>query len=114
MTSVFARPGSTCNVARPSPCWRGIGKPPGSKGYQYRDRDRAFDGLTKIQLKPNATAAIASIVVSARGAALALGALPSSTPMTVQLHDGSGICFAATYATNVSTATSTLFKAKSD
>ncbi len=71
-------------------CWAGRGRPRGSRGFKYSDRERTPDGLATIELKPG-DAGRARLTVKGRGANLLLPALPVSIPLVGQLWaDGEG------------------------
>ena len=85
----------------------------GSTSVTYRSKTGAPDGLRLAKVK-SGSAGKAKVLVKAKGSALALPALSSLTPpLTVQLHSESGTCWGATFSTPDS-ATSSLFKARSD
>jgi hypothetical protein len=84
-----------------------------SKGFKYRDRTLASDGVTAVLLKTGADGQ-AGIVVRAKGANLATPALPfgQDPTVTVQLV-GANACWEARYSTHVLNV-SGVFKAKAD
>ena len=94
------------------PCWRALGKPPGARGFRFRDRDRLFAGVDLIRIKPG-VAGKAKVVVRGKGANLRLPALPLALPLRVQLQASSGACFEATFSSALQNSTE-LFRAKSD
>ena len=100
--------GDTCRTNELRDCWK-----ENSKGYRYVDRDLTPDGLQQVQLKSGTTGK-AQIVVKGRGINLHAPALSvMNLPVRVQLVNGGGACWEATYnSTFQNTATS--FKAKSD
>jgi hypothetical protein len=76
------------------PCWQAI-----SKGFKYKDRLGASEGVTQVTLKSGAFPA-AKIQMKARGTGLGLPALPLAPNVTVQLRnaDTSGAdCWGADY-----------------
>jgi cysteine-rich repeat protein len=83
--------GGTC--AR-KPCW----KVSGTTGFRYADRDAMPDGVYQAVLKTGAEGR-ASIKVKAKGAHLAMPALPlaQGTTVTAQLVSSDGICWASAY-----------------
>jgi len=106
--------GGACGT---KPCWKALGKPPASKGFRYRDKERTPDGLLKVRLKPGADGK-AKIILKGKGENLSvspqgLPALPLPLPVTVQLQAGNGECWGATYSTALVNGPTT-FKAKSD
>jgi cysteine-rich repeat protein len=109
VAEAVAPPGGTCGT---KPCWKGLGKPPGSKGYKYADKDRTPDGLLKVLLKPGADAR-AKVVVEGRGPNLPDPVLPFALPVTAQVQADNGECWGATYfAAGVRKNDSTQFTAK--
>ncbi len=45
--------GATGPIALPAGAfWKGLGNPPGSKGYKYYDKNRAFGGIKQVNFKP--------------------------------------------------------------
>jgi len=80
--------GGTCGA---HPCWRTAGA-----GYHYRNGKATPDGLTKVLLRAG-DAGHASVVVKGRGAGLGLPPMPLTLPITVQLQEESGPCWASTY-----------------
>jgi uncharacterized delta-60 repeat protein len=103
--------GGTCGTKA---CWRATGFPPGSRGYKYKDPDRTPDGIDRVALKPGPDGK-AKIVVKGKGATLALPTLPIAEPLAVrvQLKNGVGQCWEATYSTALRNDAGQL-KAKSD
>ncbi len=73
-------------------CWRPVGN-----AYHYRNGHATPDGLTKIQLRPGG-AGHAGVIVKGRGAHLGLPAMPITPPLTIQLQEESGPCWASTFA----------------
>ncbi len=71
-------------------CWKSIGGPiPLGKGYKFKDKDLASDGVLKILLKGNSTPGKSKIIVKGKGAGLPLPIAPSltsTTSVTVQLR----------------------------
>jgi hypothetical protein len=74
------------------PCWRTAGS-----GFHYRNGRATPDGLTKVQLRAG-TAGRAGVVVKGRGANLGLPSMPLTPPVTIQLQEESGPCWASTFA----------------
>ena len=78
------------------PCWKGLGKPAGSKGFKYADKDATPSGLTSVVLVPGADGK-ARIVVRGKGAPLPLPPMPlPAFPVRVQLQ-GAGKCWETKY-----------------
>jgi hypothetical protein len=78
------RAGDTCGSAA---CWKGLGKPPGSGGFQYKDRALAADGILLVSLKAGASGR-SKALVKGRGGMLPDGvaaALQGASAATVQL-----------------------------
>lgn len=91
------------------PCWT-----PKSHGFRYLQKSATPNGLTSIDLKSGA-AGKARIVLKGKGGALALPALPiAPVPLTMQLSNGAGQCWAATFQNDVRDNATDTFKAKSD
>jgi hypothetical protein len=83
------------------PCWRGIGSPPGAKGFTYKDTARTPHGIVKGVYRPGAVGR-AKITVSAGGlnvfsAPPGAPPLPLPLPARVQLQTSGGECWEATY-----------------
>lgn len=72
--------GGTCGG---KPCWKPLGKPPGSKGYAYRDRSGAVAGITQIIAMPGRDGK-GLITIKAKGDGIL--ARPSGTPLENQLE----------------------------
>src|SRR6185503_4906275 len=86
-------PGGTCGR---KPCWAGIGRPRGAKGFRYADSKGQVNGITGITLTPGITGK-AKITVKGKGGALGLEPLPAPVPLRVQLEATNGVCFSALY-----------------
>ncbi len=80
--------GGTCGAR---PCWRTAGS-----GFHYRNGGAAPDGLTKMLLRAG-EAGHASVVVKGRGVRLALPSMPLTLPVTIQLQEEGGPCWASTF-----------------
>jgi len=80
------------------PCWKGLGKPPGSKGYRYADKKMTHSNVAKLLLKPGGIGK-AKIMAKAKGADLQPLSLPLTTPLAlrVQLQGEHGECWEAAY-----------------
>ena len=87
-TDVRFAPGGVCDG---KPCWKALGKPAGTKGYQYKSKTRG-----SLALKPGIDGK-AQIKLAAKGTAAILPPLPlGSFPLRVQL-DGAGNCWETTF-----------------
>jgi cysteine-rich repeat protein len=111
--------GGTCGT---NPCWKGIGTPPGDKGFKYKDPEGTPQGMTGVIVKPNG-AGKAKAVVKGKGTNLLLPGenahppLPLPTPFAVraQLQSENGLCLEATFSgTGVIANGDQQFKGKSD
>jgi hypothetical protein len=89
--------GSTC--ASDASCWRGFGTPSGSKGWLYRDRTRANDGVSDVKLRPGPDGESVA-KVAGRGSALGLPALPLAgvDEVSAQLVSGEDECWGAAFS----------------
>jgi hypothetical protein len=83
------------------PCWKALGRVPGTKGYRYNDKEATPDGLKQMTVTPG-TDGNAKVVLKATGVNLALPILevPVPQPIKVQLQASNGTCFEATYSTS--------------
>ena len=108
LLSARAPKGETCRTNESRDCWK-----ENAKGFRYVDRDLTPDGLQQVALKSGPTGK-AQIVVKGRGNNLQAPPLSvMNLPVRVQLVNGGGACWEATYnSTFQNTAAS--FKAKSD
>jgi hypothetical protein len=90
--------------------WKATGK----RGFRYRSKSGAPDGLARVVLR-SGRAGKAFVGVDGKGAGLALPALGLTAPVTAQLEAGAGTgaCFAATFATPRKN-TPTVFKARGE
>ena len=81
---------------KPKPCW--TGSP--AKGFRFKDKTAAPDGLTTLILKGSEKPGKAKIVVKGKGAELDMPSLSEiGSSVTVQLtNHASAKCFEATYA----------------
>jgi hypothetical protein len=104
----LAAPGaSSCGT---KPCW----KTTGTKGFGYKDKAGASDGVTGIKLGAGADGK-AKILVKARGASLPTPALPLTLPVTVQFQIDDGVdvrCWESLFSTDPLGNTDTKFRAK--
>ena len=76
------RAGDTCGD---QPCWKGIGKPAGTKGFRYRDKALAADGVLLVLLR-SGDAGKSKLIVREKGPTGAAAALAGATSATVQLR----------------------------
>jgi len=93
--SARAEAGGTCSG---KPCWKASGNPP--KGYKYKFKAGAPDGITAISVKEGVDGK-AKMSVKAKGSALVLGSLPipqSPGPLRIQLINSLGSCWGASYS----------------
>ncbi|MEO6029814.1 MAG: choice-of-anchor V domain-containing protein [Candidatus Binatia bacterium] len=92
----IARAGDLCLG---KPCWRPIGHAPNDprgpgKGYRYRDRALASDGVLSIAYR-GGDAGRSQVVVTGKGSSLPSGipaALATTSQVTVQLRSSDGLC----------------------
>ena len=89
----IVEPGGTCGV---KPCWKGLGNPPGSKGYKYVNKVGNDAGVKKLILKPGDQGK-AKAIVTAKGEALDMPVLPLALPVTAQLVATTGTCWSASF-----------------
>jgi hypothetical protein len=81
-------PGGTCGA---KPCWRGLGKPVGSKGWLYQNRSGTAGGITMMSLKQGGEGK-AKISLMGKGVPLVLpgenahAALPLPPPRHVRVQ----------------------------
>lgn len=90
------------------PCWKGLGKPAGSKGFKYRSPDGSPEGLTKLLLKPGEDGKT-KVLARLKGERLAMlgepaggsstPALPLALPVRVQLQSSYGECWESAFDT---------------
>jgi len=95
------------DVCAGKPCFKALGgDPPGGKGWKYKDRDSASEGVLRMLLK-GGSAGKAKIIVKAKGSALPLPTpvgedsyLTQDANVIAQLisSDG-GVCFETTFST---------------
>ena len=85
--------GGTCGRRA---CWRGVGRPPGAKGFKYANRYATPDGLTRIDLRPGPSGK-SRVVVRGKGPSLRLPPFPLTLPVLVQLQSENGECWEAEY-----------------
>jgi endo-1,4-beta-D-glucanase Y len=106
VASAAAPAGGTC-AGRP--CWALK-----SSGFRYGQKAMTPNGLTAIDVR-SGEAGKARLVLKGKGEPLALPTLPiASLPLTVQLANGVGTCWSATFASDVRQNDEGGFKAKSD
>jgi len=91
------------------PCWTASGN-----GFRYRQKALVPNGLESIELHAGDDGK-ARILIAGKGAALTLPPLPIATlPLTVQLSNDVGACWASTYQSGVRSNQPGVFKASSD
>jgi hypothetical protein len=91
------------------PCWTAT-----NAGFRYLQKALAPNGLQRVDVRSGADGK-ARILVKGRGVLLSLPSLPVATlPLTVQVANGNGRCWSATYAANIRTNQPGAFKAHSD
>jgi cysteine-rich repeat protein len=76
------RAGDACDG---KPCWKGIGKPPGTNGYRYKDKALAADGVLLMLLRAGA-AGKSKLIIREKGPTGLAAALGGETSATVQLR----------------------------
>jgi hypothetical protein len=113
LTRLDAAPDGLCG-ANPQPCWKGLGNPAGSKGYQYKDPLQATGGLATLILKPG-DAGRSRITVTGKKDNLVLPPLPLAEPLALraQLKSSVGFCAEASYSIPITNSASA-FRAMSD
>jgi hypothetical protein len=108
LLSARAPAGETCRTNELRNCWK-----ENVKGFRYVDRDLTPDGLQQVLLKAGPTGK-AQIVVKGRGNDLQAPSLSvMNLPVRVQLVNGGGACWEATFGSTLQN-TTTSFKARSD
>jgi hypothetical protein len=118
VVSAKVPPGGTC--ARGKPCWKQTGRTTAPTGFRYADRDLANDGVTRIVLKAGISGR-AKLIFRAKGAAIgqAAGSVPMPPtftvsglvqPVTVQVKNSAGVCWAAVYSAPAAKNRSDLFR----
>lgn len=97
-------PGGTC---ADKPCWAAFGPPEAPKGFQYKDKDAATDGVAGVKLQAG-DAGKAQVQVKGKGIHLPMPVLPLQGDVTVQLVIDDGperrcfqTSFPAPHASNV-------------
>lgn len=96
-TYVVDRAGEECDG---DPCWKGLGKPAGVKGFKYKDKLRTSNGVQLLLLKAG-EAEKSKVIVKGKGSNLPDGvaaALADATSVTMQLLGGEQ-CVSATLST---------------
>jgi CSLREA domain-containing protein len=83
-------------VCGSQPCWTGLGQPPGSRGFRYRDRQRSQAGIEKVVLHPGVEGR-SSFLVKGKGPGLGLDPLDVHLPTVLQLQRVGGACWEATF-----------------
>jgi hypothetical protein len=105
-----APPGGDCGGR---PCWK---ETPARLTYRSRDRRPTGGGprsSVRLSLRPG-IAGKTRIVLQGRGVHLDLEPLPAAQPIRVQLKNGEGICWEATYSTPAKRNDPARFQDKSD
>jgi hypothetical protein len=110
-----ARAGDATCSGGAKECWKAIGgAPPGGKGYKYKDKSLAADGVLLMRLK-GGEAGKAKTVVKGMGTNLPLpiaASLTSAASVTLQLRGSDApLCFSVTLA-DVKNQEADFFKAK--
>jgi uncharacterized delta-60 repeat protein len=113
LTGVAAA-GGTC---ADKPCWKALGKPPGAKGYKFKDKS-APNRVFQLLVKPN-NAGKAKVLVKSKGADLGLVGTPllpfdQDPTLTVQVVNSLGECWDASYSAPAMKSDATQFKDSSD
>jgi hypothetical protein len=106
VTEASAPGGGVCDG---HPCWKNT-----AIGFKYREREAAPLGSLQILLKAGAAGKAAIGVVGKGAANPPLPPLPLAQPVTVQLVNGAGSCWQATYSAPARVNDATTFKDKSD
>lgn len=93
-----------------SPSWKATG----TKGFKYKDKTTAVDGIKKVVLK-GGDAGKAKVIVQGKGAMIPDLSPPFALPVVARIINGdSGACWASSFASShVVKNESGLFKAKS-
>ncbi len=101
--------GDMCDVEHPRPCWKST-----HTGVRYFDKDMTPDGLRLIRIKEGPPGK-ARISVTGKGPELALPNIASiAQPVTVQLVNGAGACWEATFTAPAARHDGTIFRDTSD
>jgi hypothetical protein len=106
--------GGTCGTKS---CWKGLGKPAGSKGYAYLDKGATPHGVRMVSLRPG-VAGKARTAVQAQGDLVSVSptrfpTMPLVLPVRAQIQATNGECWAATFGTPLRN-DAAKFQAKSD
>ncbi len=91
------------------PCWKA--KP---KGFDYKNKAATPKGVTQVKLQEGLTAGKAQIQVKGKGDLLDDPVIPISQPVTVQIFNGNGVCWEATYSAPAQKNVAGQFKDKAD
>ena len=97
--------GNECGLL---PCWQ-----PRGQGQIYTDISGTHDGLRQLYPLASTTDGDAALHLRARGENLSVPQLPLTPPVTVQLHDSTGLCWSAGYGSPSRNDTG-VFRAKAD
>jgi hypothetical protein len=108
-------PGGNCG---PKPCWKALGKPAGAKGYKYKNKGGAPDGLQKAVLKPGDAGRTKVVVKGGKenlsASPTGFSPLPLALPARMQLQGVDGACWEAVFEpAGVQASTASLLRAKS-
>jgi hypothetical protein len=104
-----APPGGTCNIAKPTPCWKMT-----KSGFKYKDKDLTPDGVLILTLKEGA-ASKSKVVLKGKGVNLGMPtSLAIVQPVTVQVSNTLGVCWEATYSAPATKNQPDQFKDKPD
>jgi cysteine-rich repeat protein len=88
--------GGTCSGKA---CWKGLGKAASPKGFAYKDKLAASDGVRSLTLKAH-DAGKAKLALAAKGGDLPpldLGPTGLTAPVTAQLRNDDGMCWGARF-----------------
>ncbi len=93
LAELLAPAGAIC---KGKPCWKALGKPPGTTGYKYNDPELTPHGIQSLNAKPGVDGK-AQLIVKGKGATLRKPALPiGAFPLRVQMQKA-GTCFEVKY-----------------
>lgn len=107
-TRVFRAHVESGGLCGTRPCWKAT-----RRGFAYTKRLGAPDGVERITLTEGLVDGRAKIAVRAKGATLILPTLPLVAPLRVQLQNGAGTCWEASFSVPVKN-DGHRFKARSD
>jgi uncharacterized delta-60 repeat protein len=98
--------GDQCGAA---PCWKGVGAPPGTRGWKRKEKDGLSDGVVLAALR-SGQAGKSKIMLKAKGIRVPLPSLPLATPLHARLQSSTGQCWEAEFTSPIVN-TATKFKA---